>query len=104
MTPFGRDNRNMASLGTQVFLGEEFDEGLMVLRRLLGWHMIDVTYTNKLNISEKSKSFWVNEKGEEVHTRPRFVDLSVSVRHRFTRKYSCTLLHTFDGRKMAGLA
>ncbi|CAM9404122.1 unnamed protein product [Ascophyllum nodosum] len=65
-----------------VFLEEEFDEGLMVLRRLLGWHMINVTYTNKLNISEKSKSFWANDKGEEVHTRPRFVDLSVSAQMR----------------------
>ncbi|CAM9404641.1 unnamed protein product [Ascophyllum nodosum] len=72
----------MVSLGTQVFLGEAFEEGLMVLRRLLGWHMIDVTYKNKLNISGKTKSFWVNDKGENVHTRPRFVDLSISAQMR----------------------
>ena len=87
----------MVSLGTQVFLGEAFEEGLMVLRRLLGWHMIDVTYKNKLNISGKTKSFWVNDKGENVHTRPRFVDLSISVRQRSTRLIREHLFRDYDG-------
>lgn len=28
----------------QILLTERFDEGLMVLRNLLGWHLVDMTY------------------------------------------------------------
>ena len=51
---------------------DRFDEGLMVLRRLLGWSMIDMTYM-KLN-ETKAGSQWQSE-GNRFVDRPSFDDL-----------------------------
>lgn len=61
-------------------LTERFDEGILLLRRLMGWHMIDVAYV-PVNESKRSKSSWVARDGTEVRgRRPHFDDLPREVR------------------------
>ena len=60
----------------QVFLTERFDEGLMVLRRILGWDMIDMTYTS-MKVSEAGSYRW---DGRPLVDRPPFDDLSEQAR------------------------
>ncbi len=51
----------------QVILTEDFDRGLMVLRRLMRWEMIDVTYT-KMMETKKGAIRWDNEPLVDVPT------------------------------------
>eukprot|EP00904_Undaria_pinnatifida_P012464 jgi/Undpi1/8348/HiC_scaffold_25.g10816.m1 len=58
-----------------IVLTEQFDEGLMVLRRLLGWDMIDMTYA-KMKVSTEGYTRW---DGKQLVARPSFDDLSKQV-------------------------
>lgn len=58
-----------------MILTEEFDEGLMVLRRLLGWDMIDMTYCSMY----KTKKGATRYDGKPLVDVPRFEDLSKPV-------------------------
>ena len=60
----------------QIVLTEQFDEGLMVLRRLLGWDMIDMTYA-KMKVSTEGYTRW---DGKQLVARPSFDDLSKQAR------------------------
>ena len=59
----------------QILLTDRFDEGLMVLRRLMGWHMIDMTYMT-LRITKIPTRRLVGSKFEE---RPHFDELPTEV-------------------------
>ena len=59
----------------QVILTEEFDEGLMVLRRLLGWSMIDMTYSSMYKTAKGAKRF----DGKQLVDVPHFDDLPQQV-------------------------
>lgn len=59
-----------------MLLTDRFDEGLMVLRRLLGWSMIDMTYM-MLNETTMGSSGWDDK---PVVGRPSFDDLSEQAR------------------------
>lgn len=54
-----------------MILTEEFDAGLMTLRRLLGWDMIDVTYSVMME-TKKGAVRWDNKPLVDV---PRFDSL-----------------------------
>lgn len=58
-------------------LTERLDEGLCLLRHLLGWHLIDVTYTpaNETGATKTSREV----DGEKFFTRPHFDDLPQEV-------------------------
>eukprot|EP00904_Undaria_pinnatifida_P012458 jgi/Undpi1/8342/HiC_scaffold_25.g10811.m1 len=59
-----------------VILTEEFDEGLMVLRRLLGWSMIDMTYSSMYKTAKGAKRF----DGKQLVDVPHFDDLPQQTR------------------------
>ena len=59
----------------KVLLTEHFDEGLMVLRRQLGWDMIDVTYHAMLKTSAGEKRY----DGKTLLNVPHYEDLSTDV-------------------------
>ncbi|CAN0014352.1 unnamed protein product [Ascophyllum nodosum] len=63
---------------TLVLLTEHFDEGLMVLRRQLGWDMIDVTYHAMLKTSAGEKRY----DGKTLLNVPHYEDLSTDVQNR----------------------
>lgn len=60
-------------------LTERFDEGLMLLRRIMRWHFIDATYVS-LNPSRPTTTGRISKEGTEVFTRPHYDDLSPDVR------------------------
>lgn len=60
----------------QVMLTERMDESLMILRSLLGWHMIDVTYAS-LNATRAGARRY---DGKPLIDRPDFCHLSEEVR------------------------
>ncbi|CAM9865086.1 unnamed protein product, partial [Laminaria digitata] len=57
-----------------VILTEAFDEGLMVLRRLLGWEMIDMTYSRMMETKSGSRRW----DGKGLKDVPHFDDLNPS--------------------------
>lgn len=65
----------------QVLLTDRFAEGLMLLRNVFGWHLIDMSYV-VLNETSSQRSApnkkGVNKGGVEDH-RPSFDELSVQV-------------------------
>ncbi|CAM9891608.1 unnamed protein product [Ascophyllum nodosum] len=61
-----------------ILLTDRFDEGLMVLRKLMGWHMIDMTYMT-LRITKIPTRRLVGSKFEE---RPHFDELPTEVQDR----------------------
>ncbi|CAM9861374.1 unnamed protein product [Pylaiella littoralis] len=54
-----------------MLLTEEFDEGLMVMRRLLGWDMIDMTYAKMMKTTGGSRRW----DGKELKDVPHWDDL-----------------------------
>eukprot|EP00903_Cladosiphon_okamuranus_P011858 g11139.t1 len=54
-----------------IILTEQFDEGLMVLRRLLGWEMVDMTYVSMYKTVDGAHRF----DGKELVKSPPFDDL-----------------------------
>lgn len=56
-------------------LTERLDEGLMLLRHLLNWRMIDITYMT-LNKTVKGRRRW---DGKPFIDRPEFEDLPKEV-------------------------
>ena len=60
----------------QIVLTDKFDEGLLVLRRLLGWDMIDMTYA-KMKISTAGYTRW---DGKLLVEKPSFDDLPEQAR------------------------
>ena len=60
---------------SQVILTEAFDEGLMVLRRLMGWEMIDMTYSRMMETKAGSRRW----DGKEMKNVPHFHELDPSV-------------------------
>lgn len=68
----------------KVIVTEEFDEGLMVLRRLLDWQMIDMTYSVMYKTEDGSTRY----DGKPLVNKPRFEDLprNVSADHAPTRR------------------
>lgn len=60
----------------QVLLTERFDEGLMVLRHLLRWHMIDMTYSTLMETKIGSQRY----DGKYLKHAPKFDDLDKAVR------------------------
>lgn len=61
---------------SKVLLTEEFDEGLMVLRRLLKWDMVDMTYLSMYKTAKGSRRY----DGKELVDAPHFDDLPEHVR------------------------
>lgn len=61
----------------QILLTEKLDEGLMVLRRLLGWDLIDVTYTKMMETKQGTKRY----DGQVLAAVPNFEDLPPAVRY-----------------------
>ncbi len=61
---------------SKVLLTEQFDEGLMVLRRLLKWDMVDMTYLSMYKTVKGSKRY----DGKELIDAPLFNDLPEHVR------------------------
>lgn len=59
----------------KVLLTEEFDEGLMVLRRLLRWEMVDMTYVSVYKTTAGARRY----DGKPLVDAPRFEDLPVQV-------------------------
>ena len=62
--------------GTKILLTEEFDEGLMVMRRLLGWEMVDMTYVSMYKTVDGAHRF----DGKLLVSAPHFEDLPEHVR------------------------
>ncbi|CAM9149828.1 unnamed protein product [Ectocarpus sp. 4 AP-2014] len=58
-----------------ILLTEEFDEGLMVLRRLLRWEMVDMTYVSVFKTTAGARRY----DGKPLVNSPRFEDLPVQV-------------------------
>ncbi|CAN0281962.1 unnamed protein product [Ascophyllum nodosum] len=58
-----------------VIMTDRLDEGLLVLRHLMGWHLIDVTYMT-LNETKEGQRRW---DGKPFVDRPDFDDLSKEV-------------------------
>eukprot|EP00903_Cladosiphon_okamuranus_P017350 g15984.t1 len=58
-----------------IILTEQFDEGLMVLRRLLGWDMVDMTYLTKNETVDGARRYG----GVTLVTPPQFDDLPEDV-------------------------
>eukprot|EP00903_Cladosiphon_okamuranus_P005816 g5759.t2 len=54
-----------------VLLTEAFDEGLMIMRRLLGWEMIDMTYSKMMQTKAGSRRW----DGKELKDVPHWDDL-----------------------------
>ena len=65
---------------------ERLDEGLLVLRHLMGWHLIDVTYMT-LNETKEGQRRW---DGKPFVDRPDFDDLSKEVRRAEVGNRQCT--------------
>lgn len=61
----------------KILLTEKMDEGLMLLRRLLSWDLIDVTYTTMLK-TEQGIRRW---DGKALGDVPHFEDLPQPVRY-----------------------
>lgn len=74
-------SRNASFTCIQIILTEEFDEGLMVLRRLLGWSMIDMTYSSMYKTAKGAKRF----DGKQLVDVPHFDDLPQQVSEGFPR-------------------
>lgn len=64
-------SRDNSSCWRKVILTEAFDEGLMVLRRLMGWDMIDMTYSRMME-TKLGQQRW---DGKELKNVPHFEDL-----------------------------
>lgn len=60
----------------KVVLTEKFDEGLMVMRRLMGWEMMDMTYTSMYKTVNGAHRF----DGKPLVESPHFEDLPEHVR------------------------
>lgn len=60
----------------KAVLTERFDEGLMVLRRLLGWEMVDMTYLSMYKTVTGSSRY----DGKPLIESPHFDDLPEHVR------------------------
>lgn len=60
----------------QVILLDQFDEGLMLLRRLMGWDMIDMTYSRMMETTGGTRRW----DGKELKSVPHFDELSQAVR------------------------
>lgn len=56
----------------QILLTEQFDEGLMVMRRMLGWGMIDMTYARMMETKSGTRRW----DGKELKDVPHFEDLT----------------------------
>eukprot|EP00904_Undaria_pinnatifida_P012460 jgi/Undpi1/8344/HiC_scaffold_25.g10812.m2 len=61
-----------------IFLTDRFDEGLMILRRILGWSMIDMTYIT-LNETKAGSRRW---DGKPFVDTPSFDDLPEKVQNK----------------------
>lgn len=59
----------------QILLTERFDEGLLLLRHMLGWSLIDLTYFS-LNKNKEGTRRW---DGKLLAGEPHFDDLSQEV-------------------------
>lgn len=59
----------------KIILTEQFDEGLMVLRRLMGWEMIDMSYCAMLKTKEGASRY----DGKPLVNVPHFEDLPLEV-------------------------
>lgn len=67
---------------SKVMLTEEVDEGLMVLRRLLKWDMVDMTYLSMYKTTKGSTRY----DGKELVDTPHFDDLPEHVRRDLPRE------------------
>lgn len=67
-------NRRPYELG-KILLTEEFDEGLMVLRRLLKWEMVDMTYVSVYKTTAGARRY----DGKPLVNAPLFEDLPAEV-------------------------
>ena len=63
-----------------MILSERMDEGLMMLRRDLGWQMVDMTYSVLLETKAGERRGW---DGRELKNRPRFSELPKQVQHMY---------------------
>lgn len=54
-----------------MLLTEEFDEGLMMMRRLLGWEMIDMTYSRMMETKAGARRW----DGKELKNVPDWDEL-----------------------------
>ncbi|CBJ28709.1 Sulfotransferase [Ectocarpus siliculosus] len=61
-----------------VLLTEAFDEGLMMMRRILGWEMIDMTYSRMM----ETKAGGARWDGKELKNVPHWEDLPTWVQDR----------------------
>lgn len=73
--------------GTKILLTEEFDEGLMVMRRLLGWEMVDMTYVSMYKTVDGAHRF----DGKLLVSAPHFEDLPEHVRIKLVPCFFVTL-------------
>ncbi|CAM9134852.1 unnamed protein product, partial [Ectocarpus sp. 8 AP-2014] len=64
-----------------VMLHESFDRGLLVLRRLMRWHMIDIVHV-PLNKSKPTVSSWRTKHGVKTYARPHYEDLPLKAREK----------------------
>lgn len=67
----------------QVLVTDRFTEGLMLLRNIFRWHLIDLSYislneTNARMSAAAAKKTTDKKKGVKAH-RPTFDDLSIQV-------------------------
>lgn len=60
----------------QVLLTERFDEGLMVMRRIFGWEMVDMTYRRMMETKAGARRW----DGKDLKNVPKFEVLSPQVR------------------------
>lgn len=87
LTPTSLYNTNLRRIcrclrSIQVLLTDRFTEGLMLLRNIFGWHLIDLSYIalNETNARLGAGKKRAQKKGFEDH-RPTFDELSVQVPH-----------------------
>lgn len=78
-----RPPRQFHARNLKVMLTERFDEGLMVLRRLLGWSMVDMTYVSMYKTATGSKRY----DGKSLVQAPRFEDLPIEVKQHSCEKF-----------------
>lgn len=88
---------------TQVLLTDRFAEGLMLLRNIFRWHMIDLSYIslNETNARMKASKKNAKRKGSEVR-RPTFDELSIQVPNIPYLVIFCTHTHVFTENVTAG--
>lgn len=63
----------------QILLTERFDESLMVMRSLLGWDLIDVTYVSVNRSSGREGKFGVSKERVPFDELPKDVSTTKTV-------------------------